>query len=324
MKTTNDIWQQYYWTVSATVLLTLLAGSGFTESEDPTTPAVTTRAAAEPVAQPVNFGSVINTKLRQAEPSFTTDGKTMYFNCQVRPDRAGNDICVSRLIGTLENSKWTTPEVVAPGVISLNETFDAEPLISPDGKKLFFVSNDRPGGYGESDLWYSENVDGVWQSPINLGPPFNTTFADHCLMFSADGNEAFWTSTRPGGFGGNDIWMSRKVNGVWQPGVNLGANVNSAFSDHHSLPSPDGKSLYVTSGRPGGFGGEDIYLTTRDDTGAWGPLVNLGSLVNSDKDDRCPSLTPDLRIFMFDSERAGGYGGKDLWWVYYDKVRYIR
>jgi hypothetical protein len=52
--------------------------------------------------------------------------------------------------------------------------------------------------------------------------------------------------------------------------------------------------------------------------------VNLGPLVNTDKDDRCPSLTPDLRIFMFDSERAGGYGSKDLWWVYYDKVSHIR
>ena len=146
MKTKNVIWRQYYWTISATVLLALLAGSGFTESEDPTTPAVATRAAPEPVAQPVNFGPVINTKLREAEPSFTADGKTMYFNCQVRPDRAGNDICVSRLVGTLEDGKWTTPEVVAPGVISLNETFDVEPLISSDGKKLFFMSINRPGG----------------------------------------------------------------------------------------------------------------------------------------------------------------------------------
>jgi WD40-like Beta Propeller Repeat len=324
MKTKKLIWRQYYWTIPATVLLASLAGSGFTESEDPTTQAVTTWATPEPLAQPVNFGPVINTKLREAEPSFTADGKTMYFNCQVRPDRAGNDICVSRLVGTLEDPKWTTPEVVAPGVISLNATADQEPLISPDGRRLFFLSINRPGGYGESDIWYSENVDGVWQSPKNLGPPFNTPFADHCLMFSADGNEAFWTSTRPGGFGGNDIWTSRKVDGVWQLATNLGSNVNSPYSDHHSLPSPDGKSLYVTSARPGGFGGEDIYVTTRDDTGAWGPLVNLGSLVNTEKDDRCPSLTPDLRIFMFDSERAGGYGSKDLWWVYYDKVSHIR
>ena len=315
-------WQQA-WKILAMLLLSLVTACGFQQGSGPTVQAVA-RPASDSIAQPVNFGPVINTALRQAEPSFTSDGKTMYFNCQLRPDRAGNDICVSRLIGTLEEGKWTTPEVVAPGVISLKETFDAEPLISSDGKKLFFVSNNRPGGYGESDLWYSENVDGVWQSPKNLGAPFNTPFSDHCLMFSADGNEAFWTSTRPGGFGGNDIWTSRKVNGIWQKAVNLGPNVNSPYSDHHSLPSPDGKSLYVTSGRPGGFGGEDIYVTTRDTSGAWGPLTNLGSLVNTAKDDRCPSLTPDLRIFIFDSARTGGYGDKDLWWVYYEQVRSIR
>jgi Tol biopolymer transport system component len=324
MKTKNVNCREYYWIISAAVLLALFAGSGFTDSEEQRTPTNTTQVLPEPMAQPVNFGPVINTKLRQAEPSFTADGKTMYFNCQVRPDRSGNDICVSSLTGNLEDANWATPEVVAPGVISLKETFDAEPLISTDGKKLFFVSTNRPGGYGETDLWYSENVDGVWQSPKNLGSPFNTPFSDHCLMFSADGNEAFWTSTRPGGFGGNDIWTSRKVDGIWQSAVNLGSNVNSSYSDHHSLPSPNGKSLYVTSGRLGGFGGEDIYVTTRDDSGAWGPLVNLGPLVNTDKDDRCPSLTPDLRIMMFDSERAGGHGSKDLWWVYYDKVSHIR
>ena len=124
--------------ISGSVLLAFLAGSGFKEGEDPPPPALTTRPASEPVAQPVNFGPLINTKLREAEPSFTADGKTMYFNCQVRPDRGGNDICVSRLVGTLEDGNWTTPEVVAPGVISLNSTADQEPLISPDGKRFFF------------------------------------------------------------------------------------------------------------------------------------------------------------------------------------------
>jgi len=203
------------------------------------------------MTQPVNLGPVINTELRQVEPSFTADGRAMYFNCQMRPGPGGNDICVTRLIGTLEERRWTPPEIVASGVISLTDTFDVEPVISLDGKKLYFMSRDRPGGHGGADIWYSENVGGVWQAPKNLGPPFNGPFEDHCLFFSADGNEAFWTSTRPGGFGGNDIWTSRKVDGVWQAAVNLGQNVNSPYSDHHSLPSPDGKSLYVTSGRPG-------------------------------------------------------------------------
>ena len=323
MKRTSLFDAEAYSVAFSAVLLGFLVGCASQEATLPVAPATITAVRPKTVVQPVNLGAVINTKLRDAEVSFAADGKTMYFNCQMRPGREGNDICVSRLIGTMENGRWTTPEIVAPGVISLTDSFDVEPLISADGKTLYFQSN-RPGGYGGGDIWYSENVNGVWQSPKNLGPPFNTPFNDHCLSFSADGNEAFWTSTRPGGYGGNDIWTSRKVNGVWQPAVNLGPNVNSPHSDHHSVLSPDGKSLYVTSGRPGGFGGEDNYVTTRDRTGAWGPLVNLGPLVNSDKDDRCLSFTPDFRIVIFDSERSGGQGSKDLWWVYYDQIKHIR
>ena len=321
---TKRLFQGQYWTLAAVALIALLAGSVSRGAAEPTTLPFAKEALPTQMVQPVNLGPVINTKLREAEPSFTADGKTMYFNCQLRPGRPGNDICVSRLIGSLENGRWTKPEVVAPGVISMKETREVEPLISPDGKKLYFMSVNRPGGHGMSDIWYSDNVEGVWQAPKNLGPPFNSPYKDHCLFFSADGNEAFWTSTRPGGFGGNDIWSSRKVDGVWQPAVNLGPKVNSPDSDHHSLPSPDGKSLYVTSGRPGGFGGQDIYVTTRDDTGAWGPMVNVGPLVNSDKNDRCPALTPDSHVFIFDSDRPGGQGGKDLWWVYYDQLEHAR
>src|SRR6187455_205532 len=107
MKTKNFALRERYWTGLAVVLLGLFAGSGFKEGAEPTTPAVTMALAPESAMGVVNFGPVINTKLRQAEPSFTADGKTMYFNCQVRPDRSGNDICVSTLIGNLEDGNWT-------------------------------------------------------------------------------------------------------------------------------------------------------------------------------------------------------------------------
>ena len=122
------------------VLLGFLAGCASQEATAPVAPATK--------VQPVNLSSAVNTKLREAEASFTADGKTMYFNCQTRPGPAGNDICVSRLIGNLEDGKWTKPEVVAPGVISLADTMDVEPVISPDGKKLFFMSRNRAGGHG--------------------------------------------------------------------------------------------------------------------------------------------------------------------------------
>lgn len=299
--------------------------------------------------QPVTMSHVINTAHREAEPSFTADERTMYFNCN------NADICVSRLVSTWEEGRWTTPERLGAPISTEYE--EVEPIINGAGDKLYFTSN-RPGGLlksvpflspflnvftvinylttarfgrsyfdglGTPDVWVSERVDGVWLEPRNLNnvagePPINTEFADHCLFFSADGNEAFWTSTRPGGFGDNDIWTSRRVNGTWSEPENLGSNVNGPGSEHTSIPTPDGRSLYVTATHAEGFGGEDIYVTTRGADGAWGTLLNLGPQVNGEGDDRCLAWTPDLKIFLFDSVREGGFGSKDIWWVYFEEV----
>jgi hypothetical protein len=296
--------------------------------------------------QAVNLGPTINTPFREAEPSFTADGRTMYFNCH------NVDICVSHLVGTWEAGFWTAPEIV-PAPIS-TEFEEVEPIISPAGDKLYFTSTrpDRPfgniavlapfinvlrvvnmvatgssgqsffGGVGLSDIWVSYQVDGAWSPPRKINalsgePLINTPFEDHCLFFSADGNEAFWTSTRPGGFGDNDIWTSRHVDGKWTEPDNLGPNVNGPGSEHTSIPTPDGKLLYVTATRTDGFGDEDSYVTTRASDGTWGPLVNLGPLINGPGDDRCPAWTPDQKIFLFDAVKAGGFGGRDIWWVYF-------
>ena len=327
----------------------LMLGSAFLAARL-NAPAVNSSA---PVLQSIamNLGSGINTPLREAEPSFTADGRTMYFNC----DDA--DICVSHLIGTWEKRQWTTPKRLDPPIST--GYFEVEPLISPDGNKLYILSN-RPagryknnillspfvtnslfipvylmegkfdasvlGGLGLADIWVSYKVNSDWSEPENLTdvpgePPVNTAFHDHCLSFSADRNEAFWTSTRPGGFGGNDIWTSRRVNGKWEDPQNLGPNVNGPSDEHHSIPTLDGMSLYVTTSRESGYGGDDNYITTRDEHGKWRPLVNLGPHLNGPGDDRCPAWTPDGRIFLFDSVKAGGFGGRDIWWVRFKDVK---
>jgi hypothetical protein len=312
-------------------------------------PTSATAAASGSGPKAMNMGPVINTAHREAEPTFTADGRTMYFNCN------DSDICVTHLRGTREQRQWTTPSIVGPPISS--DYTEVEPQINAAGDKLYFNSL-RPfasgeglpglslyveavgqisamttdtlgislfGGLGEDDIWVSFLTNGVWSEPRTLNdvrgePPVNTPFMDHCLAFSADGNEAFWTSTRPGGFGGNDIWTSRRIDGKWSRAQNLGPNVNGPWSEHHSILTPDGRSLYVTSDRPGGFGGEDIYVTTRGADGRWGKLVNVGPLVNGPSNDRCAAWTPDGKIFLFDSDRAGGFGSKDLWWVSFKDV----
>lgn len=328
----------------------LMLGLAFLRAKANAPAAITAQSAPGLPEMAMNMGSNINTHFRDAEPSFTADGRTMYFNCH------NADICVSHLIGSWEEGKWTTPERLAP--ISTGY-LEVEPLINATGDKLYFHSNRPAGrlrdnpllspfvttsffvptylaeaklgvsvldGFGLGDVWVSNKVNGVWSEPQNLNdvpgePPVNTAFHDHCLSFSADGNEAFWTSTRPGGFGGNDIWTSRRVDDKWSAPENLGPNVNGPGDEHHSIPAPDNRSLYVTSMRDGGYGGDDTYFTTRDADGKWGPLVNLGPIMNGPGDDRCPAWTPDGKIFLFDSTRRDGFGSLDLWWVYFKDVQ---
>jgi len=264
------------------------------------------------------MGEVINTEARDAEPTFTPDGNTMYFNCFDRGNEVGSDICITHRDG----DDWTEPEIVWE--VSTRDYLEVEPLLSPDAQQLYIMSN-RPGGFGSTDIYVSDWVDGKWTEPRNLGEPFNSPDMDHCLYFTGDEWQyAYWTSTRPGGFGGNDIWMSEKVDGVWQEAENLGPNVNSAASEHHSLPSEDGRSLYITTTRDEGFGMEDIYVTTRNSNGEWTELLNLGPEINSDQHDRCPAFSPDFQYFYFDSERAGGFGNKDIWYVPYSRIENIR
>ena len=268
-------------------------------------------------SQPVNM-SFLNSANLDAEPTFSADGRTVYFNCHGREERSGSDICVTHFT----ESTWLEPIVVKE--VSSDNHSDFEPLLSPDGSQLFIMS-DRPGGKGSMDLWVSNRTENGWSTPVNLEGPFNTPYMDHCIYFTGENWEiAYWSSTRPGGYGANDIWSSKKVNGVWQDAVNLGPNVNSEFDEHHSLPSEDGRSLYITATLEGGFGGEDIYVSHLDSDGTWTELVNLGPEINTETHDRCPAFSPDFSLFYFDSERSGGLGGKDIWQVPYDSIRQIR
>ena len=126
-----------------------------------------------------------------------------------------------------------------------------------------------------------------WSPPVSLGPIIDTEFDDSGgLSFPAMDCVFISTRTRPGGFGGLDIYVSKRASvcDPWGPPENLGPTVNSTANDQTAAISPDGRRLYFASDRPGGFGGLDIYVSTRKnkrDDFAWGPPKNLGSAVNT-------------------------------------------
>jgi hypothetical protein len=160
------------------------------------------------------------------------------------------------------------------------------------------------------------NADFTFDTPTNLGSTVNSSSGEGVARISADGLSLYFASTRPGGYGGFDIWLTTRTatGDPWGEPVNLGPIVNSSSHDYAPSISVGGLSLYFTSDRSGGYGGDDIWMATRETTeDDWGTPVNLGASVNSGANERGPSISADALELYFHSSRPGGSGGRDIW-----------
>ena len=132
-----------------------------------------------------------------------------------------------------------------------------------------------------------------WSEPVNLGPNVNAAATEIELSISRDGLSMYVASNRPGGFGGFDIWVSRRagLDDAWGPLTNLGPTINTAAREQGPFLSIDGHRLFFFSDRPGGAGGTDLYVSRRRDTRddfAWRAPDNLGGGVNSSANETLP------------------------------------
>jgi Tol biopolymer transport system component len=215
-------------------------------------------------------------------------------------------------------SAWSAPVNLGPVVNSAFEEF--LPEMSKNELSLYFASN-RPGPFGGEDLWVSRRAtrNDDWGEPLNLGPNVNTSFNERSPALSRDGHLLFFASTRPGGSGGFDIWVSWRAHTRddfgWQPPVNLGTGVNGAFGDfgptffeNDDIGIPN---LFFASSRPG-VGGVDIYRSELGANGSFGSAMLIPELSTPHNDFR-PTIRPDGLEVFFDSNRPGGIGLRDLW-----------
>ena len=213
-------------------------------------------------------------------------------------------------------SDWSAPVNVGPPV---NSAFaEMNPFISKDGLSLYFTCFNCPGNIGGSDIWVSQraSVNDAWGAPQNLGPNINSGSNDASPALSSDGHRLYFTSNRLGGFGGNDIYVSRRHNKRddfgWQPAENLGSGVNTAQDEAGPEYFEDEETgvitLYFSSNRPGGLGGNDIYASTLnendDEDGTFGPAVLVTEL-SSTFDDQGPAIRRDGMEIFFGSNRPG-------------------
>jgi Tol biopolymer transport system component len=239
---------------------------------------------------------VISTAEYESHSQFTPDGKVLYF-VKSTPNFSFWTIALSRL----ENGKWSAPEV-AP---FSGQYSDADPFITPDGSRLFFISNrPAPGKTGRDlDIWVMEKTDTGWSEPRNPGPPVNSPGNEWFPTATNDGT-LYFGSDREGGKGRTDIYRCPMIDRKYSGAENLGENINSPFGEFEPYIAPDESYLiFAAAGRQDGKGQFDLYLSHRRE-GAWTKAVNLGDKINTAATEFAPKVSPDGKTFFFTSTRG--------------------
>jgi outer membrane protein OmpA-like peptidoglycan-associated protein len=240
--------------------------------------------AKEAIKHPVAFtpkpaGPGVNSADNEYFPALTADSKYLFFTRQIK-DPGTMHLQEDILVSQWEETGWSKSISVSSNVNTPDANQGAH-SISPDGRQLYFTICENGSGYGSCDIYVSKRVGNTWGKPVNLGPNINTKYKETQPCISGDGRSLYFVSSRPGGQGMLDIWVSQmQADGNWGVPTNLGPTINTPTIDERPYMHPDGQTLYFSSdGRPG-FGDADIYYSRKQE-GGWSEPTNLGYPINS-------------------------------------------
>jgi outer membrane protein OmpA-like peptidoglycan-associated protein/tetratricopeptide (TPR) repeat protein len=266
-----------------------------------------------------NMGDNINTQYPEYVPVITADETTLMFTTR-RPTTTGGkidfsdnhyyeDIMVSRKDSASNN--WSVP---TPLSHKINSKFhDACIGLSPDGQKLFIYRSHK-GKNSSGDIYESFLEGKDWTEPIKL-VGLNTQYWENSATITADGKTLYFTSDRPGGFGGVDIYKSVMLdNGQWGKPENLGEPINTKYDEDGPYIHIDNKTLFFSSRGHETMGGFDVFTSVFDEkSNKWSKPVNIGYPINTADDDIYFVWSADGTKGYFSSWREDTKGEKDLY-----------
>ena len=273
--------------------------------------------SADPKWAPENLVGPVNTASNETQSGITHSGRSLYIVTN-RPGGVGlNDIWVSQRANP--QAPWGEPFNLGPMINGGGN--DSSPTFTPDDLCMFYATPGAvPGGGQRIYLTCRTDADDDtgWQTAVRLGANVNSVQSSDPFFFvdPISGQSAlyFASPNRPGAAGDFDLFKSDLgPDGQFLPAVPV-AELNTPFRETHPWIRQDGLVMVFSSNRPGGFGGIDLWASTRPSTAdAWGAACNLGPLINTPSDDRAPTLSHIGNNLYFASNRAGGFGGDDLY-----------
>ena len=210
---------------------------------------------------PKNLGHPVNGPFAEVGFCISPNELELQF-CSDRPGQDGHgDIWLMKRM--TKQSHWSEPvNPGPPGNILDTEIFSS---LSPNNLELYFSDwrRNRADGLSTEDLWVRTRakISDPWGESVKLGPPVNSAYGESYPCVSRDGLSLYFTSNRPGGLGGTDIWATTRssILAPWTQPINLGPPVNTSYQDGGPRLSEDGFTLYFYSTRPGGYGDSDLW-----------------------------------------------------------------
>lgn len=258
------------------------------------------------VFTPQNLGDSVNSRFPEYFPSLTIDGSQLVFTRQL--NFQNEDFFETRSA----NGKWNEAKPLQGGVNTPRN--EGAQNISQDGTVLVFTSCDAPEGYGSCDLFYSLLTKKGWSDPINIGNTINSETWESQPSIAPDKRALFFTSRRPEGYGGADLYVSYLLpNGKWGQPLNMGPEVNTAGDETSPFIHADNQTLYFASNGLPGYGKMDLFVIRKDSSGHWAKPQNLGYPINTIDDEATLCVSADGATAYYASDRADSRGALDLY-----------
>lgn len=262
--------------------------------------------AKELISKPVEFteenlGEIFNDENANFNPVISADGKSFAYMVSLKFYDA---VMFSKLV----NGKWSAPINITPELQSDGDLYIS--ALSSDGKTLLLSKNDN----FNSDIYISTYNGTEWSRTVRLNKNINTRYWESQAFISDDGTRMYFSSDRPGGFGGLDIYVSVKINGDWGPAVNLGPEINTPFNEDRPFLVNGGKTLFFSSQGHENIGGYDIFKSSLQSNKLWSKPANLGYPINTPDDNYFfnPAGTGNTGYYSIFKE-SGGYGKEDIY-----------
>jgi outer membrane protein OmpA-like peptidoglycan-associated protein/tetratricopeptide (TPR) repeat protein len=257
--------------------------------------------------EPQNMGDSINTKVSEYYPTISLDGNTLIFTRRVND--TNEDFYES---DRTPGGTWSKARSL-PGNINTNEN-EAAQSISIDGQWLIFNICNSRGGFGSCDIYISYRTADGWSAPENMGDSINTEYWEAAPSLSPDKKDLYFSSSRPGGYGGSDIYVShRLLNGHWSAAENLGPTINTLGEESTPFIHADNQTLYFNSTGHPGYGDNDLFVSRKGPNGTWSKPENLGYPINTIENDGALVVAADGKTAYYTSERSDTRGELDLY-----------